>query len=93
MPFYDYKCIVCDHLFEEFQPITDEALTSCPECGKEVKRLISNTNAQVVLDPKELKEKIQQEAKKDVQDIKNGNREKAADYLGEKGALDYFGEK
>jgi len=93
MPFYEYKCNVCDYFFEEFQPITDEPLTECPECGELIKRLISNTNAQVFRDAKELGEQIKQEAKKDIEDIRNGDIEKAADYLGEKGALEYYGNK
>lgn len=40
MPTYDYKCIKCEHKFEFFQPMTAEPLTTCPECGGELKRLI-----------------------------------------------------
>jgi putative FmdB family regulatory protein len=93
MPFYEYKCTVCDHQFEEFQAITDDPLTKCPECGEVVKRLISNTNAQTTKDAKELGEQIKQEARQDAQDIRNGDWEKAADYLGEQGALDFYGKK
>lgn len=93
MPFYDYKCSICGHIFEEFQSITDESLINCPECNGATKKLISNTSAQTMLSAKELGEKLKQEAKKDVQDIKNGNWEKAADYLGEKGALDFYGKR
>jgi putative FmdB family regulatory protein len=90
MPFYDYKCTACDHIFEEFQDINDNSLVECPKCGGVIKRLISNTSAQTILDAKELKEKIKQEARNDIQDIKNGDWEKAADYLGEEGALDFY---
>jgi putative FmdB family regulatory protein len=41
MPTYEYKCSSCGHLFEAFQRITEEALKSCPKCGKSVKRLIA----------------------------------------------------
>ena len=41
MPTYQYKCHDCGHLFEEFQSITEEPLTECPECGGKVARLIS----------------------------------------------------
>jgi putative FmdB family regulatory protein len=41
MPTYQYKCHDCGYLFEEFQSITDEPLTQCPECGGKVARLIS----------------------------------------------------
>lgn len=41
MPTYEYKCKACDHQFEQFEPITAEPRKDCPECGGEVKRLIS----------------------------------------------------
>lgn len=40
MPTYDYKCTVCSHTFEMFQPITAEPIKICPECKGEVKRII-----------------------------------------------------
>ena len=40
MPTYDYKCIDCEHTFEQFQKMTDEPISICPECGGSVKRLI-----------------------------------------------------
>ncbi len=40
MPTYDYECTVCKHTFEAFQSITADALGTCPECGKKLKRLI-----------------------------------------------------
>jgi putative FmdB family regulatory protein len=41
MPTYDYKCDKCEHEFEAFQSITDEALSQCPECGAHsLRRLI-----------------------------------------------------
>ena len=40
MPTYDYKCTACGYKFEHFQAMSDEALTTCPECGGELKRLI-----------------------------------------------------
>lgn len=40
MPTYDYKCLACAVRFERFQGITAPALTECPDCGGEVKRLI-----------------------------------------------------
>ena len=93
MPFYEYKCVICEHRFEEFQPISDDPLEDCPECGGKVKRLISNVTSQVVKDSKELGEQIKQEAKQDAQDIRNGDWEKAADYLGEDGALDFYNKR
>ena len=41
MPTYEYKCLECDKVFEEFQKMTDPPVTSCKFCGGEVKRLIS----------------------------------------------------
>jgi putative FmdB family regulatory protein len=34
MPTYDYVCDACDHRFEEFQSMSEEALKKCPECKK-----------------------------------------------------------
>ena len=41
MPTYEYECMHCGHVFEEFQSISDEPLKECPQCKKEVRRLIS----------------------------------------------------
>jgi len=40
MPTYDYKCLECGNLFEQFQRITEEPLKKCPQCNGNVKRLI-----------------------------------------------------
>ena len=40
MPTYEYECLENGHRFEEFQSMTDEPLTSCPQCGGGVRRLI-----------------------------------------------------
>lgn len=40
MPTYDYECSDCGHSFEAFQSMSDEPLSTCPECGGSVKRLI-----------------------------------------------------
>jgi len=41
MPTYDYRCRKCNHEFEVFQSITDDALTTCPKCHKRsLQRLI-----------------------------------------------------
>lgn len=41
MPTYDYECKDCGHTFEQFQSMSDDALTTCPTCGKEtLRRLI-----------------------------------------------------
>ena len=42
MPTYAYKCDACDYEFDEFQKMSDDALTKCPKCKKnKLKRLIS----------------------------------------------------
>ena len=40
MPTYEYKCLDCGYLFEEFQRITEEPLKVCPKCKGNLKRLI-----------------------------------------------------
>lgn len=40
MPTYDYKCTICNHTFEVFQPMTAEPLIECPECKGSLKRII-----------------------------------------------------
>lgn len=44
MPTYDYQCDSCGYRFEEFQSMTAQPLTKCPECGEHVRRLISPGN-------------------------------------------------
>jgi putative FmdB family regulatory protein len=34
MPTYDYVCESCNHVWEEFQPMTAKPTKKCPECGK-----------------------------------------------------------
>lgn len=41
MPTYDYRCKACNHHFEAFQRMSDAPLSTCPECGGEVQRLIT----------------------------------------------------
>ncbi len=38
MPFYDYKCSKCGHVFEAFHAV-DENVDACEKCGGGVKRL------------------------------------------------------
>ncbi|MCL2193584.1 MAG: zinc ribbon domain-containing protein [Treponema sp.] len=40
MPTYEYECKECSHSFEVFQAMSDEPLKTCPDCGKEIRRLI-----------------------------------------------------
>jgi putative FmdB family regulatory protein len=38
MPTYDYICDACGHVWEEFQSITAEPTSKCPECKKKKAR-------------------------------------------------------
>ncbi|MDR2663366.1 MAG: zinc ribbon domain-containing protein, partial [Treponema sp.] len=40
MPTYEYECKSCGHSFEVFQSISEEPIKECPECGREVRRII-----------------------------------------------------
>ncbi len=48
MPIYEYEardpasgCTLCKHPFERIQRLSDPPLTRCPQCDKDVIRLIS----------------------------------------------------
>ena len=41
MPTYEYECKSCGHNFEAFQSMSDDPLKDCPQCGKEIRRLIN----------------------------------------------------
>ena len=41
MPTYEYECKSCGHNFEAFQSMSDAPLSDCPQCGKEIRRLIN----------------------------------------------------
>lgn len=40
MPTYEYECRSCGYTFEKTQSMSEPAIKDCPECGKEVRRLI-----------------------------------------------------
>ena len=42
MPLYEYRCKSCEKTHEVVQKFSDELLKSCPDCGGEVKKLISS---------------------------------------------------
>jgi putative FmdB family regulatory protein len=45
MPVYEYACQKCGHEFEEWQKMSDPAVSVCPKCkAKKVERLISRTS-------------------------------------------------
>jgi putative FmdB family regulatory protein len=48
MPTYDYVCEACNHEFELFQPITENAKRKCPECGKNKLRRLIGPGAAIV---------------------------------------------
>jgi len=39
MPTYEYLCKTCSHRFEQWQKMTDEPLSICPECGGAIRRV------------------------------------------------------
>ena len=41
MPTYEYVCRQCGHLFEIVQSMRDDALTECPECGGELRKVFA----------------------------------------------------
>ncbi|MYC98151.1 MAG: zinc ribbon domain-containing protein [Gammaproteobacteria bacterium] len=41
MPTYDYQCSSCGQAFEVFQRMSDEPVSSCPDCGASARRRIS----------------------------------------------------
>ncbi len=41
MPLYDYRCRACGHEFEIQQSISDDALTECPSCKGELRKVFS----------------------------------------------------
>jgi putative FmdB family regulatory protein len=42
MPIYEYGCKHCGHTFEVSQSMKDDPLRICPQCGKEIRRLITS---------------------------------------------------
>ena len=40
MPTYEYLCQTCSHRFETWQRMADEPLTTCPECGSQIRRVL-----------------------------------------------------
>ncbi len=44
MPIYEYKCSACGHRFEKLQSFSEGPVRTCPQCGGEVKKLISRSS-------------------------------------------------
>ena len=42
MPTYDYRCKDCGHSFEIHQSFTDDALTECPQCHGNLRKVFGN---------------------------------------------------
>jgi putative FmdB family regulatory protein len=40
MPTYEYACRECSNRFETWQKMTDDPLTTCPECGGPIRRVL-----------------------------------------------------
>ncbi len=43
MPTYVYRCKSCGHQFEAWQHMTDDPLTTCPQCGAAIHRVVFPT--------------------------------------------------
>jgi putative FmdB family regulatory protein len=41
MPTYEYRCRDCGHSFDIVQKMSDDALTHCPECGGELRKVFA----------------------------------------------------
>ncbi|RUM33755.1 MAG: zinc ribbon domain-containing protein [Desulfobulbus sp.] len=41
MPVYEYECPSCEKVFEVQQRMSDDPLKICPDCGGQVKKLVS----------------------------------------------------
>ena len=44
MPIYEYRCQECQQIFEQWQKDYSDQDKSCPVCGGQSQRLISNTS-------------------------------------------------
>jgi putative FmdB family regulatory protein len=42
MPTYSYKCADCGHAFDIHQAFSDDALTTCPECGGALRKVFGS---------------------------------------------------
>ena len=41
MPFFDWRCKNCGHVFEEMVPMRDAVNPACPKCGALTEKLVS----------------------------------------------------
>jgi putative FmdB family regulatory protein len=42
VPTYQYACTACGHELEAVQSFSDDALTTCPDCGGNLRKLFGN---------------------------------------------------
>jgi putative FmdB family regulatory protein len=42
VPTYQYACTSCDHRFDAVQAFSDDALTTCPNCGGKLRKVFSS---------------------------------------------------
>jgi putative FmdB family regulatory protein len=47
MPIYEYECASCRKVVEVFQRMTEDPLTTCPNCSGPVKKLVSVSSFQL----------------------------------------------
>jgi len=40
LPIYEYECLGYKHRFERYQSFSEAAVTSCPECGSAVRKVL-----------------------------------------------------
>jgi len=47
MPIYEYECTSCRTVIEVFQRMTEDPLTTCPDCSGPIKKLVSMSSFQL----------------------------------------------
>ncbi|PIE55806.1 MAG: transcriptional regulator [Desulfobulbus propionicus] len=47
MPVYEYECPACQNVLEVQQKMSDAPLSTCPDCGGELHKLISRSSFQL----------------------------------------------
>lgn len=78
MPTYDYECKDCGYNFEHFQSMSDDPLTTCPQCKGPLRRLIGGGTGIIfkgsgfyVTDNRNGKNESKKEVKKETKDTKD----------------------
>ena len=78
MPIYEYLCLECERRVEAVQKFSDAPLTTCPECGGDLKKLISATSFVLKGSGWYVTDYQSAERKKAVESEKKGTTEKKA---------------